>query len=285
MLQRITTELHQVPITTPTEQLIQMWVHGMAEGTQENYKRIATQFLESVGVPLLQVGLLHLQEWVDGLAVKNTTKRNYSSVIKSLLSFVHKLGLMPYNPGVALKAPKCRETLTERIMSESEVLTILRNEENERNRLILRVLYYCGLRASEVAGLTWKDAIARVGGGQLSVFGKGGKTRVVLVPIDLWRELEAFKGDSNQNEPIFRSAKGGALSRIQVWRIVKKSCATVGIFDPSPHWFRHSHASHSLDRGAPIHLVSSSLGHSSVATTSKYLHARPEDCSSLYLPK
>ncbi|MBU4356156.1 MAG: tyrosine-type recombinase/integrase, partial [Proteobacteria bacterium] len=51
----------------------------------------------------------------------------------------------------------------------------------------------------------------------------------------------------------------------------------------SPHWLRHAHASHALDRGAPIHLVQATLGHASVATTGKYLHARPDDSSARYL--
>src|SRR4051794_20568313 len=51
----------------------------------------------------------------------------------------------------------------------------------------------------------------------------------------------------------------------------------------SPHWFWHAHGSHSLDRGAPIHLVQQTLGHASVATTGRYLHARPSDSSARYL--
>ena len=51
----------------------------------------------------------------------------------------------------------------------------------------------------------------------------------------------------------------------------------------SPHWLRHAHASHALDRGAPIHLVQTTLGHASVATTGKYLHARPEESSGRFL--
>jgi site-specific recombinase XerD len=51
----------------------------------------------------------------------------------------------------------------------------------------------------------------------------------------------------------------------------------------SPHWLRHSHATHALERGAPIHLVAATLGHASVATTGKYLHARPTDSSARYL--
>jgi len=71
-------------------------------------------------------------------------------------------------------------------------------------------------------------------------------------------------------------------------------CASLGPIPPqaaragldpavSAHWLRHAHASHSLDRGAPIHLVQATLGHASVATTGKYLHARPSDSSARYL--
>lgn len=78
---------------------------------------------------------------------------------------------------------------------------------------------------------------------------------------------------------------GGHLDRTQVYRIVKAAASRAGIEgNVSPHWLRHAHASHSLDRGAPLHLVQATLGHSSVATTERYLHARPNDSSAMYLP-
>ena len=68
-------------------------------------------------------------------------------------------------------------------------------------------------------------------------------------------------------------------------QIVKAAAKRAGIKGKvSPHWLRHAHATHALERGAKIHLVAETLGHSSVAITSRYLHARPEDSSSLYLP-
>ncbi|QRF22834.1 tyrosine-type recombinase/integrase [Alicyclobacillus sp. TC] len=67
-------------------------------------------------------------------------------------------------------------------------------------------------------------------------------------------------------------------------RIVKRAAERAGIDrNVSSHWLRHSHATHSLERNAPIHLVMATLGHSNAATTSKYLHVRPEDSSSMYL--
>ncbi|HYQ91573.1 MAG TPA: tyrosine-type recombinase/integrase, partial [Candidatus Competibacteraceae bacterium] len=75
-----------------------------------------------------------------------------------------------------------------------------------------------------------------------------------------------------------------ALDRSQVHRIVRAAARRAGLTMPvSPHWLRHAHASHALERGAPIHLVQQTLGHASVATTGVYLHARPGDSSALYL--
>jgi integrase/recombinase XerD len=78
--------------------------------------------------------------------------------------------------------------------------------------------------------------------------------------------------------------RGGHLDPRQVRRIVLGAAERAGLeAKVSPHWLRHAHASHALDRGAPVHLVAASLGHASIATTGRYAHARPSDSSSRYL--
>ena len=73
--------------------------------------------------------------------------------------------------------------------------------------------------------------------------------------------------------PWVLSREGGALDPSQVHRIVKAAAARAGLPQTvSAHWHRHAHASHNLDRGAPIHLVQATLGHALVATTERYLH-------------
>ena len=161
-------------------------------------------------------------------------------------------------------------------------------ETEPRNHAILSLLYYGGLRVSELCALRWRNLQVRDTSGQVTVYGKGSKTRVVVLPKQLWQELQVLRGDAEENEPLFPSrdrSHGGHLHRYSVDRIIKAAALRAGIkSNVSPHWLRHAHASHALERGAKIHLVAATLGHSSVAVSSRYLHARPEESLGLYLP-
>jgi integrase/recombinase XerD len=158
-------------------------------------------------------------------------------------------------------------------------------EPNRRNRLILKTLYYCGFRVSELCVLRWRDLQARGEEGQMTVFGKGEKTRAALLPAGLWTELQDLRGEAGDDDPVFRSRlKGHGLDQSQILRIVRAASRRAGTGkNVSPHWLRHAHVSHSLYRGAPIHLVQAALGHASVATTGRYLHAGPTESSGKYL--
>ena len=140
-------------------------------------------------------------------------------------------------------------------------------------------------RVSEICAMKWRHLQERDSTGQITTFAKGDKTRSVLMPKSVWESLTALRREAPLDAPVFRSRKKGHFCESAVWRMVKKATKRAGIpKDVSCHWFRHAHASHALDRGAPISLVQSCLGHSSTATTGKYLHARPNDSSGNYLP-
>jgi integrase/recombinase XerD len=145
-------------------------------------------------------------------------------------------------------------------------------------------LYFAGLRVSEACSLKWRNLHFRGTAGQVSVFGKGGKTRSITLPESLWSELISLRGAAGAESPVFPSRSGRVLDRGRVRMIVRLAAQRAGITGPvSPHWLRHAHASHALDHGAPLHLVQATLGHSSIATTSGYLHARPGDSSARFL--
>jgi integrase/recombinase XerD len=243
------------------------------------------RFLAFCGRELRAVTLGDVQAFSDsleGMAVTSTS-RTLSSV-KSLLSFAHRLGYVAFDVGAAVRLPKAKDGLSARIMCEATVLKMIHLEGDVRNRAILRLLYGSGVRVSELCRLRWEDVQENGDGLQVTVFGKGGKTRVVRLSEGTSEELRSLRGEHGPKEPIFLSRRGGPISPVQVWRIVRDSAKRAGfVGDVSPHWLRHAHASHALDRGAPIHLVQATLGHASVATTSRYLHAKPSESSGRFL--
>lgn len=267
------------------QQLIALWLHGKAKTTQESYQYEAKRLLQAIARPLAAVKLGDLQAYLTSLEhLAPATQARATNAIKSLFSFAHRLGYIQWNVAAPLKAPKVKNTLAERIMTEGDVQGMLRLEGlPPRDRAMLRLLYIGALRVSELCELRWRDLQPRGDTGQVTVFGKGGKTGVVLLPKPVWDEVQQLAtAERSPDSPVFRSAKKGHLSRQQAWRVVKHAAKQVGL-EASPHWFRHSHASHALDRGAPINLVQQTLRHSNVATTSRYLHVRPNESSSNFL--
>jgi integrase-like protein len=118
----------------------------------------------------------------------------------------------------------------------------------------------------------------------VSILGKGGKVRQVLLPDIVSRSLLSLRGDAGANDPVFGSRKGGHLTERAVNGMVKRTARKAGINEAvSPHWLRHAHGSHAIDRGASLPEVQSTLGHGNIATTSGYLHARPNTSSGLHL--
>lgn len=269
------------------EQLIKLWLHGRSKNTIKGYLYDISLFCQKINKPLKTVTLQNLQDYTDYLSEKEyapATMKRILCAVKSLFSFGHRIGYLSFDTGKPLRIPTPKETISERIMNEQEIHYMIKNTNNQRDRLLLEVLYYTGLRVSEVSGLKWSNLQTRETTGQITVQTKGSKTNVILLPAQLWKNLLDYRKEAPDDSPIFRSRKKGKLCVGQIQRIVKRIAEKAGITgNISPHWFRHSHASHALDNGCPIHLVQKQLNHSSIATTGKYLHARPQESSSKYL--
>src|ERR1051325_4737763 len=268
------------------DHLLEIWLHGRSRHTQRAYRADIERFRRGAGKPLPAVTLADLQNFADSLGdLAPPSRYRVLSAVKSLLGFGHQLGYLPFDVGRALRLPAVRNRLAERILPEADVHRILSLEPDERNRALLLVLYASGGRVSEVCNLCWRDVEANGDGAQVTVFGKGGKTRAIQIPASIASLLSALRGAADDGEAVFRSRRGGqALQPVGVLRVVRLAAQRAGVeLRVSPHWLRHAHASHALDRGAPIHLVQATLGHASITTTGRYLHARPKDSSGRFL--
>ncbi|WP_199336475.1 tyrosine-type recombinase/integrase [Oscillatoria sp. FACHB-1407] len=213
------------------------------------------------------------------------TQKRRINTIKSLLGYGYALGVLSVNVGKLLKPPKVKNTLAERILSETQIHSMMALTPNERDRLLLRLIYATGARVSEISSLCWRDVqSAGQGQGQVTLFGKGNKTRIIIFSQETWQQLQHLRGEASLDEPVFKGYRGKALSRHQIQRIVREAAKRAGIEGAvSPHWLRHAHASHAIERGTPIALVQATLGHASTTTTGMYLHVRPKASSALYL--
>lgn len=272
---------------TGDRQLIELWLHGRSPHTQRAYAADVSQLLSRAGKPLASITLADLQSFAGTLAgLAPASGYRTLSAVKSLLTFGHRTGYLAFDVGRLLRLPTAPNQLAARILSEADTHRMIQLEENPRNRTLLMLLYASGIRVSELCRLCWRDLQFTGENGQVTVLGKGSRTRSVQIPASVWNLVMELKEAAGLADPVFRSRKkGGFLRPLAVLRIVRKAAQRAGLSDEnvSPHWLRHAHASHALDRGAPIHLVQATLGHASITTTARYLHARPQDSSSRYL--
>ena len=148
-----------------------------------------------------------------------------------------------------------------------------------RDKAVLETLYATGCRASEVVGLRVDDL--QLDAAFLKCTGKGNKQRVVPLGRPAVAAIRTYLGEGRpafatvppHPNHLFVSKSGRPLSRLVLWKIVKKYCRRAGLSDAvSPHTLRHSFATHLLSGGADLRAVQELLGHASITTTQHYTH-------------
>ena len=264
-----------IPADTTDARLIEMWMHGKSANTVNQYSRIVARFAETVGKPLQTVNLSDLQTWADSIEGTAHTRKAHIDTVRSLFSFAIKTGYIRLNPAAVLESPATPDKVKGKVLSERETIALINAAKSDRDLALLQCLYSAGGRVSEICGLTWKDvAPTPDGGAELLIFGKAGKNRNAKISADTHTLLQAQRRFAEDSAPVFSTRNGTPIDRVAVHRTIKDAAQKAGIKKAvSAHWFRHSHASHALERGANPAAVQEQLGHSSLATTTKYAHA------------
>ena len=179
---------------------------------------------------------------------------------------------------------------TTRGLSEEQVglllAAICRSMRNDprapRDYVLVKGSYLLGCRVGELARLKWEDVERLSDGGQIHLFGKGSKSRVVRVSGDTLALFESL-GRGEDDSYLFPSPRRKAhLSRQAIGDVCRKWGRAAG-FHLHPHQLRHSHATHAIRRGCDVFVLAGSLGHASTSTTAHYVAANPKGSSSLRL--
>src|SRR5262245_10513738 len=244
-------------LSSPDRKIIELWLARQASPhTRACYRRDADRAIQKLRKPLKQIGLADLQRFADTLSdsgLAPISQLRTIAAVRSLFGFCRRVGYLPQNPASELPLPAYENRLAERILREDDVHRLLAVEGSARDRVLLNLIYVAGLRVSEACQLRWRNLCPRGdGAGQITVFGKGGRTRAITLPATLWSDLTGLRGTASADGPVFQSRSGRTMDRGRIRRIVRRAAEKTGVQGSiSPHWLRHAHASHALDHGAP----------------------------------
>jgi integrase/recombinase XerD len=268
---------------------------GLSPLTVSAYRRDLAQFAADAG-PGWRRDPEPVRDFVNRLrriGRRPTTQARKVAAIRSFYGFALREGLAERDVAALVDMPRPGSYLPD-VLDPDEVDRLLDAPSPEdpigiRDRAILELLYACGLRVSELAGLD----LDRVDlpGLQVRVIGKGNKER--RVPMGeparerLHRYLSGPRADWTAGRPtpaVFVSRRGRRIGREAVWRLVRRWAEAAGIGgNVTPHTFRHSFATHLLEGGADLRVVQALLGHASISTTQLYTHLTGERLREVYL--
>ncbi len=276
-----------------------LWLErGLSENTLAAYRRDVAQYHEWLvtdGGDLLVADAAQLQLFLGKRLSAGTSPRSTARFLSSLRSFYRwalRENLITEDPSLRIESPKQGKPLP-KSLSESDVEKLLEMPDLDRvvefrDRTMLELLYACGLRVSELVGLTMSQV--SLNQGVIRVMGKGSKERLVPMGEEalLWlqRYTRGPRVDLLQGRPsdvLFPSNRGTAMTRQTFWYRIKIYGERAGIQSHlSPHTLRHAFATHLLNHGADLRVVQMLLGHSDLSTTQIYTHVARQRMQELH---
>lgn len=276
-----------------------VWMErGLSENTLAAYRRdlqALARWSASRDLPVLAVTRSDLQAYMGSLFTAGKSPRSAARALSCLRGFFRfqlRSGEIAEDPTLDLDSPRLGRPLP-KTLSEDEVSALLRAPELEnplgiRDRCMLELLYACGLRISELTGLTLSEL--SINQGVVRVSGKGGKERLVPVGEEALHWLQRYLAGpraellgNGSSDVLFPSRRGRQMTRQTFWHRIKHYGLVAGIRRPlSPHVLRHAFATHLVNHGADLRVVQLLLGHSDLSTTQIYTHVARQRLQSLH---
>src|SRR6266702_628493 len=253
---------------------VESWLQGLPVTTQRAYRREIRDLLDYTGKTLKTTTLMDMQAYETAKlkSKADTSRARAMAAIKSLYKWLAGSRYIEVNPASFWRAPKLPETLAERYLTPEQVDAIIARARSERDRVMMSLMCFTGMRVSEVVALTWNKVLPTPMGATLVVTGKGEKTRHIHIDAEMVQELNALN-DRGGVGCCFPSGKtGDCMTTTQAQRIVVAAAEKAGI-KASPHFLRHAHASHLFNAGVQGPEIRDELGHANIATTNKYAHS------------
>ncbi len=277
-----------------------LWLEeGLSPRTLESYRRDLAQYarwLATRNLTLTTAGPGEVQRFLgerglkQGIAARSIARQ--LSALKRYYRWLNRQGLRADDPTLTIEPPRLPRPLP-KSLSEADVEALLAAPDVDtdlglRDRAMLELLYACGLRVSELVGLTLRAVSLDMG--VVKVMGKGAKER--LVPMGEvasdWVERYLLKArprllGRHHCDTLFVTRRGGGMTRQMFWHLIKTYAVRAGVSARlSPHTLRHAFATHLLNHGADLRVVQMLLGHADISTTQIYTHVARERLKQLH---
>jgi integrase/recombinase XerD len=227
--------------------------------------------------------LENFSQYLSKLGLSDFSQARIISGIRAFYKYLLMEDVIDSSPAELLEGPKLSRKLPD-VLSYEEIDAIMKaidlsKPDGTRNRAILETLYGCGLRVSELINLKISNLYLDVA--FIKVTGKGNKERLVPIGSEAIKYINIYRHEvrihmpvqKGQEDILFLNRRGRSLSRMMIFNIIKNLGKAAGIQKTiSPHTFRHSFATHLIERGADLRAVQEMLGHESIITTEIYTH-------------
>lgn len=237
-------------------------IRNFSPRTIKSYLHYVNRFLNYVGSKELNEDIV--KDYIQG-EIKKKEPSSVSHSIFAIQFFFDKI----LNKKIYVPRPKRNKKIPE-ILNPEEIKILINAINNIKHKLILKLLYGCGLRVSELVNLKKSDLNFNEKLIHIKL-AKGKKDRFVKIPDSILEELKSYCNLLN-NDILFPSNRNGKLTTATIQAIVETALKKTNIKKRvSPHTLRHSFATHLLEQGTDLRLIQKLLGHSDIKTTQIYL--------------
>ncbi len=267
---------------------------GLAQNTIDAYRRDLTNFcdflykLASID-DFENIVRNHINYYIKDLHDKNYTPTSVTRKIAAIRGWFRWLsanGIIKNDPSLGVELPKLTKKLP-KVMSVTEIETILKNHLTDIESAVLELLYGAGLRVSELVNLELNNV--ELSARYVRCIGKGSKERIIPIGEKAVKSLKTYlkkrelliKKFKTDTKKLFLKENGKTVTRQDVYVFIRKQGELLKKHI-SPHTLRHSFATHMLENGADLRVVQELLGHSDVSTTQLYTHVSKKRLKEVY---
>mgnify|MGYP001248165171 CR=1 FL=1 len=281
---------------------------GSSKNTTEAYKNDLNGFANFVkkdqaidnldAIEISQITKKSIEDyvkWLNSREYSRATVARKIAALKSFVNFLVETGDLTKSPILDIESPKTIKSLPKPLLAKEvdAILTAAKDNsstEGYRDSAMLSLMYWTGLRVSELIALNIDNLYLSENEPYLRCYGKGDRERTIPIPDQTLENLKYYLREirhnfvrNNSELGVFVNMRGERLTRQGYWLILKAYVKKAGIAsNVTPHTLRHSYATHLLRGGASIRAVQELLGHANVSTTQIYTQLANQDLKDAY---